>query len=379
MTLRETDIPDGLMEGAAGYRPVVSSWFDGELLHDDLPVMSGSVTVDTKQTILDSFSAVFAPYDLEGRSMVPGGDIYHPLAKYGQRLDVRIVIQDPLTRAEYDVDIGVFRIESWEVGDDGDVSVNASSLLQIVADDGLMNDFAPASGATMMSEASRLVSSGILVEFSDELPDVRIPTSIDWGKDRVEALGKIAKSWPANIRMSEDGVIMFTPPLPHVLVPSLELTDGEGGVVMSLPDSDSRDGLYNRWIVRSSATDESDEEPPWGYFDVQYGPYRVYNEDDSVAPYGIVSREWSSPLLVTRFQCRKAARTMARKYIVESKTLSIEMPPDPRIKEDTIVRVRYKGRVYTGPVLAYELPLVHTETARYDIGVGELEALEDDG
>jgi hypothetical protein len=327
----------------------VSSWLGGTLLAESVPVSSGRVTASTTLGVLARLSITVPRFD--GRDWRPGPAVDHPLARYGQELDVTVLATSSVTGQVWETRVGRFLITDWEDDDAGNIAVEGEGLLRRVADDKLPAPVQPRAGGTLVSEARRLLPVGMGAAFDPALTDRACPPGMSWSSDRLAALGEIADAWPALLRTDEWGQVSFRAPLPEVPTPVLTLADGERGTLVRAPRSDTRSGAYNRVIVRSSAPDAEDVQ---AVVDQTTGPMRVDG------PYGVVAREWSSPLIRDAGMAQASGRTMLRSSLLPTRTVPVVCASDPRIDLDDPVEVLRDGWVESrrrtlGPVLRTNL------------------------
>jgi hypothetical protein len=342
----------------------VSSWLGAQLLAEDVPVSVGSFSEDDTQQVPEALSLTVPVY-AAGRSWDPGSDTQHPLARFGQRLNVTVELANP-RGSTWDVPLGWFQVHSWAVDDvAGTVEVSALGLLQVAKEDTFRGPEQPRSGGTFVSEFRRLTPGGIPVSISDALTDRACPRSFSWDEDRLGALYDLADAWPARITVAADGTLQVLPPLGVAPVPVVTLTDGQDGVLMSAPRDDTREGVYNAVVARSSA-DTTDSTPVEGEFQTTTGPY-------AVGTYGVVRRRYASPLLGTTGAAYAAARTITESSQRQGRVIEVEMPPDPRIQRGDAVRLLWGGVPYLGWVTKAVLPLVvrrgQADPGRLTVGV----------
>lgn len=333
------------------------------MLSGDVPVSSGRVTASTSMDTLSRLTLTAPRWD--GMDWRPGSTVDHPLARYGQELDVTIQVASTVTGAVWETRIGRFLITEWADDDTGQVQVTGEGRLRRLVDDKLPGPVQPRPGGTLLSEARRLLPVGMGAAFDPELVDRECPPGMSWSVDRRAALAEIADAWPALLRVDEWGQVVFRAPLPDVPVPVLRLADGERGTLVRAPRSDTRDGAYNRVIVRSSNPDASDITV---VVDQTSGPMRVDG------PYGVVAREWSSPLIRTTAMAEASGRTMLRSSVLPTQTVPVVCAPDPRVELDDPVEVVMGGWAEVertwGYVVGYDLPLTVADgDMRIDVGV----------
>lgn len=357
--------PTDVLTGSVSWVPAVASWLGGTLLSGAVPTTGGRVTASVSERNRVRLSMTVARRTVvDGRpfSWVPGADPGHPLAKYGQELDVSVVVRSAVSGTEWMTRVGRFVVVDWHEQNDGSVSVSGEGMLRRVDDSKITSPAQPAVGATLMSEARRLAPLGVSVAFDPSLVDRAVPSSLVWSSDRYAAFEEIANAWPALLRTDEWGQILFRAPLPEVPTPVLTLTDGDRGTLVGAPRSDTRVGAYNEVVARSSKVDAADVQAVWRQ---ESGPMAA------TGPYGPVTREWSSPLIDNLNEAQAAAQTMGANSLRPSRILPVMHAPDPRIDLDTPLEVWRDGVRTWGWATGYDLPLtVSGGLQRTDVGVG---------
>lgn len=342
--------PTTVLASSAGWAPVVSSWLGTTLLAADVPVLGGALAVQGSQMVPERVTLAI-PVIADGRSWVPGSDTTHPLARYGQRLAIDINVTASRARS-WRSQLGWFQVQDWSQSADGaTLDVECTGLLQRPSDDRLPAPSSPAAGSTFGSEFRRLMSGGVPVIIDPALVDRACPLSFAWSEDRLAALYDLAEAWPARILTGGDGVVRLLPPLPAAPVPVLTWTDGQGGVLMSAPASDTRDGVYTSVVVRSSATDAANRvavsatSTASGVYGEVYGPVRKFH---------------SSPLITTFGEAQATADAMLAESLRPARQLKVTLPPDPRVELGDPVRTIWDGVTRDGWVVGFTLPLTAT-------------------
>ena len=358
-----------VLSGAYRWRPQIASWKGTDLLADQVPVEGGEITADATAEIPEGLT-FSVPEWAAGRSWIPNSP-QHPLAEYGQYLDVDIQVWSSLTAAPADSaptstsSLGRFRIQNWEHDEiSGTVKVSCVGVLQRPKESGFRTPLVPRPGATFSSEIRRLMVPGMPVQIDAGLVDRAVPRSMVWGEDRLKALYELADAWPARLRVDQFGVVRYLLPLPSTPVPVLSWRDGEGGTVVGAPTMGTREGIANVVIARSSATDDPGKTPLAVVVSVQDGPLQpdTFNE---------VTFNWSSPLATTEAQLRAAAQTMLERKSRPARVRRVKAAPDPRVELDDPAEVTTEdGGTDVGYVVGYRLPLTHQDGAMtVDVGV----------
>jgi len=353
-------LSDEVLSGSVSWGCRVASWLGSTWL-GDVPVVSGRVVSRVPRSAGDvQHTLTLAVPRADGRDWRPGIDPGHPLARFGQQLDVTVLVGSSVTGQVWEVHVGRFLVTGWDDDDAGTVSVSGESLLRRVAEDRPATLRAPVPGGTMASEARRIMPPGIGLSVDPTLSDRTVPSSMAWSTDRLAALTEIADAWPALLRIDEWGQVVMRAPLPAVPSPIVTLHDGARGTLVSAPRADTRDDAPNRVVARSSAAGTEDVQ---AVAEVTSGPMRISG------PYGAVTREWSSPLIATTAAAKAAASTMLRRLTDPSRSMSALVAPDPRLQlDDPVALVTTRddqAETVWGWVTGIDLPL----TVR-DIGEG---------
>lgn len=356
--------PDEVLAGACKWAPRITSWLGSQMLAESVPVLHGRITGKVGDDIIESLTLTVPRF----AAAVDGGDFIDwrpaspsaPLARYGQTLDVTIIVTSVITGASWETRVGRFQITDWDDDDAGTISVKAESLLARPRDDKLPTLISP--NGTLMSEARRLLPSGMGASFDPALVDRVCPTAMSWSTDRLRNLQEIAAAWPALLRIDEWGQVVFRAPLPAVPSPVLTLRDGAEGTLIAAPRSDSRSDAANRVVVSSSSADAADVQ---GIASVTSGPMSVNG------PYGVVTKEWSGPLIETVAQAVAAATTMLANSVRPAQAVEVLVAPDPRLELDDPIAVQRGGDApLWGWVTAYDLPLTASGgDMRVDVGL----------
>jgi hypothetical protein len=335
---------------AVSWRPKVSSWLAGTLLAETIPVLRGRVTWDASKNVPDGLTLTVPRFDGLRDYLPTRPD--SPLARYGQQLDVTISVEG------VDVRMGRYLIVDWDY-DESVIQVTAAGLLQIAADSRLLTATAPRDDGTLRSEFVRLLPEQMSAQFDAGLTDRAVPGAMSWDEDRIEALWDIADAWPAVIRPDAWGQVVLKPPVQVSASPVLSVTDGDGGTVVSVPRGDTRDGVYNIVVARSSA-DGVDAS----------AVARVTSGPMNVATYNPVPKFYASPLLLNVEQCQATANAMRDESTRKSSILKVTMAPDPRPELDDTIGVTRDGFLDLGVIVAVDMPLTLNDgPMRVDVGV----------
>jgi hypothetical protein len=336
------------LANAVRWEPMVSSWLGGRVLADRIPITRGRATGTTLQKVQTGLRITVPAMSIENgriRRWRPDAPD-HPLAKYGQVLDVSLNVEGVLVR------IGRYKLHNWQENSDGSIDVWGRGMLHDVAEDRLQGATGPRDDGTLRSEFARLTPSYMTAQFAPSLVNRACPKAMEWPKERLDALYGIADAWPARLREDAWGGIRVLPPLPDAPIPQITLHDGRGGTLIEAPLSDTREGSPNVFVVTSSASGVEAQ----ATVSIDNGPMSAAGE------YHPVPDEWSSPLLRNEAECFAAAVTRRAESMRRTKIRSASFAPDPRVELDDalelIIDYETDDQVTAwGYVVGYDLPL----------------------
>lgn len=343
--------PGTVLAGSVGWSPTLSSWSSsGDLLAEDIPVLNGRLYVDAALQVPERLTFT-VPEFAAARSWVPDA-IDHPLAHYGQIVDLDINVTSSVTREQWQTRIGRYQIQDW-VHDDanGLVRIEALSLLQIALDDGFPQAPVPRVAGTLTSELRRLLPDGLGLTVSPSLANRPVPQTFQWSKNRLQCLYDIAAAWPARLRVDQYGTLQALPPLPAVASsPVITFTDGRRGTLVSAPQEGSRDNVYNAVYGTATATDDPARAPIVAVAQRTYGP-------TAVGTYRRVSTEYSTALATTQAQLQAATEARLNTLLRPAVVQRVVCAPDPRVEVDDVLQIVRDGVPRVGYVVGYDLPL----------------------
>lgn len=358
---------DAQVAGALSWQPLASSWDSvGNLLADQIPISSGQLTADVTLAVPERLTFQ-VPSWAGGMSWIPTG-FDHPLAKFGQQINLSILVSAPVSGLQWVVPIGWFPIQGWDYDDGSDsgfVDVECVGILQLPNDDTFTTPVVPRSSDTFISMLTRLMSNGVPINFDPALVDRPLPQSFQWDVDtsRLSAIYDVIDAWPARVRTDQYGTVQFLPILVDPPSVILTLKDGPKGTLLGAPVSDTRNGIYNVYPVAGSLTDDPSLAPVTSVAQVSAGPL-------STSTYGrVVAPTFSSPLITNQAQADAAAVAKLQQSLRGSLNRAARIMPDPRVDIDDAVQVLQNPQglqdtlVTRGYVNGYTLPLVVTDGA----------------
>lgn len=343
----------------------VDSWRTGRLLAEGVPVVGGSITFDDTATLRRQLTLTVPLLAMDGTRWDPRDDPGHPLAFYGQRLNVWSGIRNPTGTTEL-LNQGWYLISGWELNDsDQTVSVTGIDLMQLIADNRMDFPDSPPPGATYGSELRRQADGILPVWIHPDVTDARINPATVWDRDRTKNLADLARAWGVRIVVDDDGRLAALPPYPDVAdtPPVTRLQGGVSGTLTDRNRSGSRDRLFNAVTVTGKAPEDGSAAAPSGTAEITdaASPIRVDG------PFGRRVRYYASDLLTTDQQCSDTAAAMLGRYSGLSRAETIKAVPDPSVELGDVAQVVTGGNPWTGRVLALTLPLLASDAMEVSI------------
>lgn len=370
--------PDEVYSSVAGWRPHVTSYQGQELRAESVPIIGGRAVGAVSQEVPESVTIQvprFTP-NLTGPGRfdwMPGKDPYHPLARYGQHLQVAVEVESSVTGANeagrWSTRIGTYLITDWD-SDGSTVQVTGAGLLERAREARFKVPHAT-TGATLEAEFRRMLYGPLSVVVDGALTDRKCP-DMSFGDDRIDGLYKITDAWPARLRTDPFGVFQILPPLPDSPTPVISLTDGDvvgfagehHRIVIGTRYADSRQGVYNLQVARGNDTDANEIPSVYAFAEVPSGP---------LAPagvYGPVTTYSNSPLHTSTGICQRSAAAQLAAGLRPTQSIPIECAPDNRIDLDDPVQIISQGVRSWGYVTGYDLPLTVADgPMRLDVAI----------
>lgn len=298
---------------------------------DELPHTGGSVTVDR-----GSATRRIARVELPGAELLPFTPADY-LAISGCRLRILSGIHHPGRDQPETVPVFTGRLDSIEGDPDtGPVSIAASGLEAIVADDKFLAPYSTRTNTAAVTAITGLIRETLPdAVISSTAPDTPLgPRTWDAQGDRWAAVQELATAVGAECFADADGIFRVEP-LPDLLEAPVawEVAAGEGGALISVNRGWSRAGIYNV-VVATGENSEAGTPPVTG----------IAEDDDPTSPtyvggpFGRVPRFYSSPTLTTM----NAAQGAANKLLADGRkpafTADISSLPNPLLEPGDVIR-----------------------------------------
>ena len=302
----------------------------GVLVKENVPVTSGSVTVDhnskTRRTCnvelatderVDSVESLYLPNGTE-LMLYRGID-------FGNTQEL--------------IPLGVFRIDTLEVSEPGGrITVQGSDRSVIVADDRFL---APekAQGATVKAEMERLVTSSVAggVTVVDNGPSDRAMwADAVWERERWDSVLKLADSLHAETFFDQIGRLEIKPIPEETDAPVKRIVASE--VVTNKRTSLSRLETYNGMVVIGDQAGEEDIRS-------------IVWDNDPLSPtywdgpFGHRPKFFNSTFITTAAQARENAEKMLLESMALPRIVTFTMVPDPTLEAGDVVEFEFTNGV----------------------------------
>ena len=334
------------------YHVRASAWLGDQLLHDNVPIASGSEEGDRDLAVTDRVT-LRVPRRAYGMDWTPtAGD--SPLAARDQTLKISLGIGQGADEPEW-FQRGEFLITETVPSGSDELAVTCASLLTLADEARFTTPFVPAT--TLGGTLRKLLEPSVLVDLTDAPGDRSITlTTVAWDTDRLAAVNEVLDAWPAEAVMTEQGILRVYPTTPPTEA-LRTFSDEAGGTVVSAAGYSRRVDPVTTVIATGYAADGAEvrtvypvlESGPPG--SLAGTPGRL--TDKLRVPTKIVSGLLSN-LGQTSATARFLSTRMARRYTL--KRLLVETAPDPTIQLGDCVGV-WAEQVWTlGTVETLDLP-----------------------
>lgn len=347
------DLLDAVSTGSFSMTLRVDAWYDGEIVLEDAPAISASVSQDRTRAIHGDATMIAA---CEDESLVPRS-WSDPLATYGQVLQVRAGVR--WGGGSEDVSLGWYRIDQstpaewWTEYADAagvkrlvcrgtQVTTQCSDLMSGIDDDRFLVGESPASLASVKDEIRRLARDHVPIADLDHVTDATIPASVVYQTSRVGALQDLAAVLGCWAVMGADGALTLRPLLPSdTPVWTVSVTEKQ---ILDWDRSLTRADMYNA-VISTGAT--SDGTPVQGMALEPSGPLRYGG------PFGRIPFGHSSPLITSATAAQTDADSRLARLIRERVArVTIALPANPALELGDTIGVQLPDKHLTGQVHA---------------------------
>lgn len=325
-------------------------WYGGRLAYPDpLPVASWGFSWDRTRQV-QTFDLVIA--DKDGK-LAPWL-LEDPLGVGGSRLQVRYNVGGAGTIPQ-----GWYRIvrptpeERWhsyiidEVGrvnpdsplpagkkhvmvsGGATIRIQADDLAVVIKSDRLVAPESPqGANPTVVGEIKRLAGNIVPVVVTAGVVDQPVNPATIYERDRLDAIQALCKVIGCDYRMNGEGQLEIYSLAPSS--PVAVLRGGPEGLLVKVDRGQDYEGLYNKFVVRGTATDQ----PVQAIAQITAGPLSVDG------PHGVVTTFYESNMIETQAQANSYAHTMMTTHVAGlTVDLKVTCLPIPHVQQGDWVQV----------------------------------------
>lgn len=322
---------------------------------DNLPVTSGSVTVDAGSQVRRTATVQIGQSDLWPADPVSilspiGSEL---LISYGVVLqdgtmEFIQLIRGPITKVERSVPTS---------GGDTALTVTVADRSSKVADARFDAPTQTVAGATTVAEITRLINQVLPdVSVTDLTGSTKVAPQMEMDRERwADGVEKLADSISAECFAKPDGNFVIRPQPDISNPPVWTLDAGDGGILVGEDDEYSREQTYNRVVASGQRVDGT---PP---------VYAVASDTNVNSPtyingpFGIKTRFYSSPLLTTVAQCESAAESFLARVTGNHMNIVFRAITNPCLEAGDVIRLLYDDRDEVHIIDRVEIPFAPGE------------------
>lgn len=331
----------------------------------DYPIVDGSYAEQTADDSVGDYKlgvtvSRWAPDGATDRKPLSPAD---PLSACGHELRIVWTLTDD-AGTEWTIATPWMLQTSWAESEDG-------SMLELAAVGRLEGLWTHALAAAKQFQAgtpareaiaSLLAGDSVEVTWASNISSQSIPRGWACGTDRLASVSELLEALGANLRERETGAVIVRAPGVVKDRPVLLLNDGDGGTVVSIPDSFERASRSNHVVVRGEADKGKDKVSFVAEAREIGGPY-------DPATYGWVSETLENNACTDYAQAKALAEQRLYENRILGRVLDCTAATDWRIELDDAIEVVWRGRTFWGRVVGLELPLGQSAEMRIKIGV----------
>lgn len=340
-----------LMGSRSGDKLICHAWYGGKLTYPNLPVSAWGLTWDDTAQIKGALTLTVT----DDTNKLTPWLLEDPLGVGGAEIQVLYQIGGAGT-----VNVGWFRIvqnqpvEAWRtytVRNVGAVNtgttvppgqsitmVPAGSTITLTAHDrtenavhaNLLAPESPGAGATVTSEAKRLLDGIMRVTVAAGVTDASVASSVVYARDRLNEVENLLTNVQATHRMTGDGAFEIYPITPQT--PVWTIQGGDEGALVTINHGTDNTQLYNTVVSDGTQTaTKSDgtqvQLPVRGVAKLTVGPLRTGG------PHGSFVYFHSSPLITNQSTADQDAQTLLNNLVTnQTIDLAIECLPHPALQ-----------------------------------------------
>lgn len=306
----------------------------------EIPILDGDVSFDGSTS-----AEVFASLQIEttGSREFDGADLFPRraddlLSPYGNEIFVRRGIDFGSEQIWFP--LGYFRIESAEQSSDPDhpIRISAQDRMSGIIDARLLNPTQFTKNRTISSVVAELVHDvypNAVILFDDSSGSQKLGRQLVVEESRQAALMDVAESLGKVVYWDGEGFLRIEDP-PSTSDIKWHIRATNKGVLIDSSRRVTREGMANAVVARGEGATE--DAVRGVAFDM--GPNSPTRWG---GPFGKVPVFYSSPLLTTSLQARKAASTLLFRRIGKPYSVDFGVVPNPSIRPRDTVRITQKS------------------------------------
>lgn len=289
--------------------------YNGVVLENDVPVVSGKVSTDRTSNIRYTAGIEMGMYPWDTL----------PLNALGTRVRLRRGVSSIGVKEA--VQVGEYQIFDYKRTNRGSVGLSLKGLEQYVIESEFIRPRTPPYGARTLATIQSLINEVLpgsqFVVLSST--DRNIAATGAWEKDRWGAITALAASISCEVYCGHDGRwYIVDAPNVRSLAGQYRIDGGPTGVMVEESRSSTRDGVYNAVSVSANSSDQT--VPPlwaWARDNNPASPTYFYG------PYGQRVRFYSSQFFTDVSQCQAYADRLLIESLAPNQTLSLGATPIP--------------------------------------------------
>lgn len=328
--------------------------YDGETVLANVPVVDPQINDDASSAIQTSGSVTVVWQDDFGKSLTPReiGDLLSP---FGAELAIYSIVN--VGSVSYRVPLGVFPIfdvpsardetalfEGFRVVTGSVVQLGFKDRFLRVQRDRFDTPGVPESLVSVYDELRRLTG----MQVTQSVPDGPITRSVVYEEDRLQAVYDLAAVLDATPGLSPDGTLTLRPRAAGASVATLR--PGEDATILTVGQSMTSEGVYNRVAFRGKANDKT---AILATAELTQGKLRVRNEDGSPSPFGTATSFLASDYVTSRAQAQAyVERELPRVSQLGAVQVPVETLFNPLYELGDVLTLERYDRTITGRITA---------------------------
>jgi len=313
----------------------------------NVPVIDGAVSCDRKSNTRRTLAAtVLLEYPNDGYTNL--------INSTNTRVQVWRGIQFANTTEK--VPIGVFRVDSVDQSNMGQLSISGSGLEIYVIEDRFIQPYLPPRGRLATIEIKVMIEAsipGVIVE-NKVTSDYKVQKTTPWQLERWDAITELADAITADVYCAADGKFIIEDQ-PTLLYSPVQWVVDEGprGVLIELSKSQNREQVYNAVVASGQSSDTGIPVASAAAYDLDPTSPTYWN-----GGFGHVPKFYSSEFLYTNAQCLSVAQGQLAEAKALNKVISFSAVPNPALAPGDAVMVAMLDGSFEKHILqSFSIPL----------------------